>query len=274
MNEFREVAIVWWTFLGSFVQESSWRILVAWGLLLIVFYYVFRISVRLFFMFLFELQQRIRGKVMERVRLSSITPTGKRVLIAGDSTAVGKGSRSILETVEGRLETDFPATDVFNVSMNGALTRDILKQVDQPACLQYDLIILSTGGSDLWSSITMATLTHDLRTVLRFVKPLCRNQVVVIFFGNIGSAPLFPCLIRRFLLWRGQRVLNVFQEVCHSEQVELLELFTGASSNPFTENPKRYFALDGLHPNGEGYLLWYNLIKEVILNKEYLKGKR
>lgn len=274
MNTFREAVVVWGTFLVTFAQDSSWPVLIAWGFLLVVFYYIFRISARLFFMFLFELQQRIRGKVMERARFSSITPTGKRVLIAGDSTAVGKGSRSILDTVEGRLETDFPATDVFNVSINGALTRDIIKQVDQPGCLPYDLIILSTGGSDLWSVITIATLAHDLRTVLRAVRPLSHNRVVVIFFGNVGSAPLFPYLIRRFLLWRGRRALTVFREVCHGEEVELLELFTEASRNPFAENPKRYFALDGLHPNGEGYLLWYNLIKEVILKKDYLQDKR
>lgn len=236
-------------------------------IILIVMYHVLKISLVLLSMSFQKSRRRRNGNLMERTFFSKLGPCGKRVLIAGDSTAMGTGADKPEGTFTNMLARDFPKVDIFNVAANGAMTRDILKQFEKYKYILHNAIIISTGGNDLWSLITIKKLRKDLRSVLKLAKAMSSNHVFVIFFGNAGSAPLFPFFIRKFLLSRERRALKIFTDICADEGVQLIELFTDKNGNPFVENPKRYFSGDRLHPSSDGYALWYEHIFKFIQKK-------
>jgi lysophospholipase L1-like esterase len=251
-----------------YVERASFPVLLMHAAIFLVLYHVLRISIILTLMFFQRLRRK--GVAEEKTIFSQSGPGSKRILVAGDSTAAGTGADGPWGTFTNMLARDFPKADISNVAVNGALTRDILKQFEKHKYLQQDVIIISTGGNDIWSLITMRTLRKDLAAVLDLAKAMSDGHVLVLFFGNAGSAPLFPYLVRRFLMSREKKALKVFADICKRERIQLIELFMDKNKNPFVENPKRYFSADGLHPSGNGYALWYEHIQRAIKENSYL----
>ncbi len=181
----------------------------------------------------------------------------KNILLVGDSTAVGTGAKDSSQTLGGFLARDFPRTNIINRSINGSLTRSVLVQLVTGPTPTYDMIIISTGGNDVWSMTRAKRLRRDIRDVLQLANYMSGNRTVLIFFGNEGSAPFFPIFLTRLLMRRTEVVRKVFLQVATEERVPFIELFSNARKNPFVIHPKRYFAPDGLHPNDAGYWEWY-----------------
>lgn len=253
-----------------YVTGTSFFILLMNIFLLVILYYVFRISLILSWMFLNRLRRK--GIAREKTLYPQFGYGGKKVLIAGDSTAAGTGASSPTGTFTNMLAQDFPEAAIFNTAWNGALTRDILEQFKYHKHLkyQYDAIIISTGGNDIWGMVSMGRLQRDLVRVLGLAKAMSNRHVLVLFFGSVGSAPLFPYLIRKLLMSRERKILKVFQDICEREHVRLIELFIDKNENPFVEDPKRYFSPDGLHPSEDGYALWYEHLLRTIRENKYL----
>lgn len=251
-----------------YVEATPLFLLFLQGVILFILYHVFRISFILMWIFFQKLRRESIAE--EKMIFSQAGPYGKSVLIAGDSTAVGTGASHSTGTFMNMFARDFPKADITNVAVNGAITRDILRQFEKYTYLRYDVIIISTGGNDIWSLMTMRTLRKDLVNVLALAKTMSRGHVIVLFFGNAGSAPLFPYFVRKLLFSRERKTLKVFLDVCKQRDVQLIELFTEKNKNPFVEDPKRYFSADGLHPSGAGYALWYEHILKFVQENKYL----
>lgn len=201
----------------------------------------------------------IRTKLVSRRKvLYTNVKSGKKVLIVGDSTAVGTGASDPRYTLAGRLANDFPNSTIRNIAVNGSLTRDILSQLKKIRDDAFDMIIISTGGNDVWNYTTLRSLERDLRKVLDKAKEMSGHRVILLFFDNSGSAPFFPSIIRRILLKRTAKVEQVFHNVAMECAVPYIYLYSNPRNNPFIDDPRKYFALDGLHPNDDGYKLWYN----------------
>lgn len=183
--------------------------------------------------------------------------TDRKILLVGDSTAVGTGSADPDKTLASFLAMDFPKTSIINCAVNGSLTREVEQQMDLVRNQVFDLVVISTGGNDVWTVTKKATLKKDLIRVLQMAKKISNSRVVLLFFGNEGSAPFFPLFLKGFLLKRTEIVKEVFTEVAAEEKVPLIELFSQPSENPFVKDPGANFAPDGLHPNEHGYWNWY-----------------
>ena len=230
------------------------------------------LEVLIFFVTLFVLDVLNVLSVMffvpkKSVGFSHVIEGAPQLLVLGDSTAVGTGARDATQTLAGFLAHDFPEMSIVNRGVNGARTRAVKKQLESMEG-QYEGIFISTGGNDVWAFTSLNELRHDLQTLLRISKEKSRNRVMLIFFGNEGSAPFFPTLLRKVLMWQTRRVLNVFRLVAHKENVPLIELFTKDEANPFVKDPKTFFALDGLHPSEAGYWEWYKRFWRLMLEHE------
>lgn len=216
----------------------------------------------------------LRMKVVthRNMRLSRPHSGGKKILVAGDSSAVGTGAMKPEDTISGRLAQDFPEADVLNLAVNGSLTRDVIRQLQSVSGTTFDMIIISTGGNDVWHLSSLGRLAQDLARALQLAKQMSSGKVIVLFFGNEGSAPFFPSVVRKFLLKRTFLIKEVFEAVTAQENVNLIQLFDSESSreNPFVANPKENFAIDGLHPSSAGYWLWYKRMWYLIVSKKYI----
>lgn len=207
-------------------------------------------------------------------RFEKINESDKRVLFAGDSTAVGTGAKEKSDTLAGRFSHDFPHADIYNVSRNGASTFDILKQFKEVSDKHFDLVIISTGGNDIWTFKTTKRIKNDLSIVLDKAIEISNHRVILVFFGNEGTAPFFPYVIRKILLWRTKKINQIFIDISIDKKIPLVELFSNREENPFIENPKKYFAKDKLHPSSDGYWRWYKGIWYFMTERKYLFNDR
>lgn len=205
----------------------------------------------------------------------------KRILIAGDSTAVGTGARDQYHTLAGYFAQDFPGVDIENVAKNGSYIKDVASQLERAEGDTYDMIMISTGGNDVWAFTKAKSIRKNLTEILKKAKEMSNHRVILIFFGNEGSAPFFPKPLRKILMRRTQKINKILIDVASEARVPLIELFTTVEGNPFVRNSKKYFALDGLHPNDEGYWFWYKIIWRRIVKEGYffasdrsLKGEK
>ena len=75
---------------------------------------------------------------------------GKRILILGDSTAVGVGATRPSSRLPEDSGKFLPTCEIRNLGQNGARTMDVLEQLEQVKNETFDLTIISVGGSDAW----------------------------------------------------------------------------------------------------------------------------
>jgi lysophospholipase L1-like esterase len=207
---------------------------------------------------------------MSKTPFSRPFPGGKSIVILGDSTAVGTGSRNEEETLAGRLARDFPHTSIINLSENGSKTGGVLQQIEYLRDKKVDMAIISTGGNDVWAGTSSRKLAKDLYAVLELANEISGHRVILLFFGNEGSAPFFPWPIRSWLGRRTERVKDIFLAVAAEQQVPIIDLFSNPLENPFVIDPKRYFARDRLHPSGAGYGEWYKRMWRIMVEHGYL----
>ena len=138
------------------------------------------------------------------------------------------------------------------------------------------MIIVCTGGNDIWHFTRLAPLERNLNRLLKDAIEKSGHKVIVLFYANLGFAPVFPSAVRWILGKRTQRVHEVFVRQTALQNVPLIELYTEAINrhtymhNPFLENPEQYYAKDRVHPNSNGYRLWYKLMWYEMVKNNYL----
>ncbi len=245
----------------SYLETSLWWVLLLQAILLWVVYFALK---SLYQLTIIRLTGR-HHKPKSYLRLGE-----RKILLVGDSTAVGTGSIHIDRTLGGYLANDFPKTDIINKSVNGSLTGHVLDQLLTVATEKFDLILISTGGNDVWAFTNGKKIRAQLIASLDLAKKMSNHKVVLIFFGNEGSAPFFPLLLSGLLLNRTDYIRQIFTGVATLQQVPLIELFSKPKENPFIIDPKRFFAPDGLHPNERGYWEWYKHLWRLMVRGHYL----
>lgn len=193
----------------------------------------------------------------------------KRILIAGDSTAVGTGTKKPEETLMGMFARDFPDVEIHNIGMNAALTKHVILQLKKVEHERFTMAIISTGGNDVWRLTSLSKLARDLNIVLRLALLLTDNKVVLLINNNIGLAPIFPIFFRGYIAYRSTKINQMFRAIADHNHVQSVDIFTETEDNPFFEHPEILFSRDGIHPNPEGYRLWYNRLWRVLVGRNY-----
>lgn len=188
---------------------------------------------------------------------NSTTPQEKKILILGDSTAVGTGASAPEDTIAGRLAHDFPHSQIVNLAENGGLISDLTHQIAKVKNEHFDMIIISAGGNDVWHGTWTRTVERHLENVLLEATRISDHKVIFLVYNNIALAPIWPLLIQLFLRWRSKKVYGTIYQTTHKAKVPTIDLFTTTTDNPFLKNSRGLFARDGIHPNSRGYALWY-----------------
>jgi lysophospholipase L1-like esterase len=210
--------------------------------------------------------QKSRALVSNSVPFQRTNPDAQlRILILGDSTAVGTGSVNPPDSVAGRFGHDYQDAEIINLGANGKRTKDVAKEFRMENYVNFDLIVIQVGGNDILRFTPLSDLRKDLQELLRKAKQSAPH-VVVLHSGNIGLAPFFPRFLGPLYTYRTKQVRSVFMEAAEESGAMYVDLFTDRKNDPFLKDVKRFYAPDFLHASGEGYGIWYQRIRETMKN--------
>jgi lysophospholipase L1-like esterase len=184
-----------------------------------------------------------------------------RILVIGDSTAVGTGASSPEHSLAGLLGTRFPEASIENRGVNGAKTHELIDRLKKLEGRRFDLMMIHIGGNDVVRFTERKELKHDIETVLRLAK-LLADKIVLVSTGNVGTAKLLPFGMRWLFTWRTRQVREILKSAAAKQGASYADLFREHQQDPFALDPNTYYATDSFHPSDAGYLDWFELIKK------------
>jgi lysophospholipase L1-like esterase len=196
-----------------------------------------------------------RAKRYER----PLARASRRLLIVGDSTAVGLGSDCSEDTVAGRLAREFPDASIENLAELGARAASVSDQIAS-ARGSFDAILIAVGGNDVIYGTRPDRLKSALEAAILRARELT-SLVIVVSSANVGGAPLFGWPLNLLLARRSARVREVFVGTCRQLRVRLVNFTVEAKRNPFLQRRHQFFAEDGLHPTATAYEYCYLVLK-------------
>jgi lysophospholipase L1-like esterase len=194
---------------------------------------------------------------------STITP-----LVIGDSLARGAGDETGLG-IGGRLidelkKRGIPAAKApVNIAINGAVTSELARQVQsrnvQTLMAQSNVIIISIGGNDLWSTtaglrgagrkdpekLMTETLSRiaSIVSVVRAANPRARIFLIGLY-NPFANAPFGAFLTTAVNRWNAMEITRFANDP---------NLTVVQTSDIFSHRAR--LSLDNFHPNDEGYEL-------------------
>jgi lysophospholipase L1-like esterase len=177
-----------------------------------------------------------------------------RVLVVGDSTAVGTGATRPAASVVGRMAAAHPDWAITNRGRDGAKFADIAAQLAGAGA--HDLVLIFGGGNDVIRLTPRASLEQQVALATSRAKAIA-PRVIVMPAGNVGNAPFFLPPLSWWMSRRAQAMHEVVREAAQAHGAVYVNLYKERAQDPFAQQPHRLHAADGLHPSDEGYALWW-----------------
>ncbi len=183
-----------------------------------------------------------------------------RLVLLGDSTALGVGVERVTETVGGQLATllaDAPGSrrvELSSVAVSGSRSSDLATQVARALVgTRPDVAVVLVGGNDAIHFGRPSEAAEHLAAAVRRLRAV-GVAVVVGTTPDLGAARAFPPPLRQLVGWQGRRLARAQSAAVKSAggvPVDLAEQ-TGAV---FRADAGTY-CHDGYHPSADGYRVW------------------
>ena len=179
-----------------------------------------------------------------------------RLLVLGDSTAVGVGTDHQEDALAGNLARSLSAEWERGVTwevigQKGATTKDLLERF-LPAATQktYDVIFLTIGANDVLGIRTRRAFRHDYRAILRRLRSA--NPEALILASCLPTFSQFHSLpnpLRWAIQLHGTNLEAAAMAIANAEPGVI-------RSPPAPEYNDDFFATDHFHPSAAGYRDW------------------
>jgi len=185
----------------------------------------------------------------------------RRVLIIGDSLAVGCGASRPEESIAGLIAQEFPDVTIVNRARNGARTAEATAQLRVDGDARYDAILISVGGNDVLRRTPFHLLPPQVE---RLIREACQRSdcVICTTTPNIGLVPAFFPPFSWWLTRRSRQLRDLFAAAAKRYGAHYVNFFHPRSTDPFSREWRRYFAADRLHPSAECYRFVYGRLRE------------
>ena len=170
--------------------------------------------------------------------------TGKlRLVVVGDSTAVGTGAESPAAAIPGLLGSILGARWRV-VGANGLTAADVLRDhIDEAAGGPADVAVLLVGWNDAMRLRSGRSFARDLAVLIERLKAVSpKGRVVVVGPPVFADFAALPRPLRMALGAHAAGLAKIAAEVADQHEVDFAPGFDGRS-----------VASDGFHPDSAGY---------------------
>lgn len=185
-----------------------------------------------------------------------------KLLIVGDSTAVGTGAASPASSLGGRIAAAYPFVRIENRATDGAKFADVAKQLDDAKQIDaelFDVVLVQAGGNDVIRLTGEEKLRADIDRVAELAKARART-VILMPAGNVGNAPFFFRPLAWWMTQRSRTLHALVSQAAVRTGAVYVNLFQERAEDPFVKDPSLN-ASDGLHPSDAGYGVWYQVLR-------------
>ncbi len=187
-----------------------------------------------------------------------------RVLILGDSTAVGTGATDTADSTAGRFGALYPEAEIVNLAVNGLRIKGLLSILDGlDQNVSFDIVLIQIGANDIIRLTPLQEIEKGIAQVLLKTSSIGKT-VIVLHSGNIGEAKFFPWFVRPILSSRSLKVRELYKNAAQIHGAKYVDLIDSPIAKQLAEDPNTYYANDKLHLTGEGYGLWFSEIKKLL----------
>lgn len=187
----------------------------------------------------------------------------QRLLVIGDSTAVGTGASKPEMSTAGLIGENHPTTEIINRGVNGARVADLPPRFKEFNDHEFDVVLIQIGGNDIVRFTDWTELEQNLKLVLMEANRVGK-QVLILHCGNFGTAKLFPFGTRWIFTQRTAKLRELYQRVVPDYQATYIDLWRLGNADPFAREPYKFYATDLFHPSDAGYADWYEHIKPLL----------
>lgn len=191
-----------------------------------------------------------------------------RLLIVGDSTAVGTGAQSPENTLAGRLAQAFPRLSIENRGRDGAKFGELLAQLD--GIEPVDMVLVMAGANDVIQLRSLEALRRDVDLVVERARQRA-DRVMLMPAGNVGNAPFFAPPLSWLMTWRSRQMHAIIREAAARHDATVVNLFQERDDDPFVRHPELN-ASDGLHPSDAGYRVWFHTLLDQVSLVRWARG--
>ncbi len=182
----------------------------------------------------------------------------RRLLIAGDSTAVGTGASSPSHSLAGLIAQQHPQLQIENRARDGALLADVAEQLLRPG--RFDVVLVQAGGNDVIRLRGAGAMRQDIDRLLEAARQ--RADVVILMpAGNVGNAPFFFVPWSWWMTSRAREMHRIVAAATTRAHAVYVNLFQERDDDPFVRQPELN-ASDGLHPSDAGYRVWWQVLQD------------
>ncbi len=179
-----------------------------------------------------------------------------RLLVVGDSTAVGTGASTPQASLTGLLAARFPGLLIENRARDGATFADVTRQLAASAQGggRFDMVLVNAGGNDVIRMRNLDTVAQDVDRVAQLARQTA-PLVVLMPAGNVGNAPFFLPPVSWWMTQRSRRLHAAVAASAERHGAVYVRLFEERENDPFAQQ-RALNARDGLHPSDAGYRVW------------------
>jgi lysophospholipase L1-like esterase len=181
-------------------------------------------------------------------------PGGPRLLVVGDSTAVGTGASAPEHSLPGLIGRRWPDANIDNRAQDGATFAALPTQLAVDG--RYDVVLVMAGGNDVIRLRDFAQVRADIERTLALAHERAPT-VVVMPAGNVGNAPFFWPPLSWWLSSRARELHAAASAASVRSGAIYVNLYRERAQDPFVRQPQLH-AADGLHPSDAGYRQWWS----------------
>jgi lysophospholipase L1-like esterase len=201
-----------------------------------------------------------------RARIGEETAPVLRLVLLGDSTALGVGVDKLTDTVGGQLaellSADGRQVQLSSVGVAGSRSSDLATQVAR--CLlgtRPDVAVILVGANDATALRRPADAAVYLGAAVRRLRD-AGVEVVVGACPDLGAARAIAPPLRQIVGWLGRRVARAQVRAVHAAGGAVVDL--GAETGAVFRADPHTLCHDRFHPSADGYRVWaYALLPAV-----------
>jgi lysophospholipase L1-like esterase len=182
----------------------------------------------------------------------ALPDTNNEIVFLGDSI-----------TDFGRWNEMFNNVNIKNRGIRGDRTDGVLGRLNEIVSSSPDKIFLMIGINDLSSKKKLSEIVSNYEQILRYI--IEKTPQTKIYVQSV--LPVNENIPNRLGHAKTEDVIKLNSELkvlCLRYGIKYIDLFHLFGND--SDQLKREYTIDGLHPNGKGYLMWKSAIEKYVSN--------